>query len=65
MTDTQLDRARAMKTEISRLEAELDLLREERNQIILELVGEGHSYRAIAAVTGVSFGRVAQLVAGD
>ncbi|WP_405911342.1 helix-turn-helix domain-containing protein [Streptomyces longwoodensis] len=55
-------RARSL-TEL--LKSVSEKVRRERREAVLEMVARGMTYRQIAEVTGVSFGRVRQIIADD
>ena len=53
----------AAAAEAARLTTQLDVVRARRDSLILALVDAGWSHRQIAAIAGVAYPRVAQLVA--
>lgn len=64
LTEGEPPEARAKRlTEL--LKSVGEKVRKERRDAVLEMVADGKTYRQIADVSGISFGRVRQIVADD
>lgn len=64
LTNGEPPEARAKRlTEL--LKSVSEKVRRERREAVLEMVARGMTYRQIADVAGISFGRVRQIIADD